>query len=71
MRLELDRILSPRYDLMVALQEDIREEAKKTLPSQKAREERLWEVLEDDRVWRMLETNPAGARRLAMERLVR
>jgi siroheme synthase (precorrin-2 oxidase/ferrochelatase) len=70
-RLELDRALPPRYDRMIELQEELREEAKRSLPSQRVREERLWEVLGDQQVWRLLETDPAAARKLALERLVR
>ena len=50
-RLELDRVLPPRYDRMIELQEELREEAKRSLPSQRVREERLWEVLGDQQVW--------------------
>lgn len=71
LRLELDRLLPPRYDLMIRLQEELREEAKRALPSQRDREERLWLVLQDEQVWNLLETDPVKARELAMARLVK
>lgn len=71
LRMELDRTLDERYDLMVALQEDLRQAAKDSVPSQKEREERLWEVLQDREVWSALESDPGKARELAMSIVVR
>jgi siroheme synthase-like protein len=71
LRLELEGLLPPRYDKMIELQEDLRQEAKRRLTSQKVREERLWEVLGDRHVWDLLETDPTEARKLALDRLVR
>jgi len=70
LRLELDRMLEPRYDLMVSLQQELREAAKEKVPSQIERERRLWKVLEDEKVWSTLETDPVKARELAMRIVV-
>lgn len=70
LRMEIERLLGPRYDLMVELQEEIRNKAKGLLASQKEREERLWEVLREQRIWDLLESDPSEAKRLAWELLV-
>lgn len=71
LRQVLDERLDHRYDLMVTLQEELREAAKKAVPSQKEREQRLWQVLDDGRVWDLLESDPQEARKIAMEMVVR
>lgn len=70
LRMELDRVLDRRYDLMVALQEELRQAAKDAVPSQIEREERLWKVLKDERVWGALESDPGRARELALQIVV-
>lgn len=70
LRLELDRMLGPRYDLMVSLQQELRETAKEKVPSQTERERRLWQVLEDQNVWNALESDPDLARKMAMHIVV-
>jgi siroheme synthase-like protein len=70
LRQELDRVLERRYDLMVALQEQLRDAAKEAIPSQREREERLWKVLKDKRVWDLLETDPRMAREIALQIVV-
>jgi siroheme synthase-like protein len=70
LRLELDRFLGRKYDLMVSLQEELREAAKRSIPSQMEREKKLWQVLEDRDVWSALENDLPRARELAMQKLV-
>lgn len=70
LRMELDRLLDRRYDLMVSLQEELRQTAKDKVPSQLERERRLWKVLENKDVWNALESDPGRARELAMRTLV-
>lgn len=70
LRMEIDRVLDPRFDLMVELQEEIRARAKELVPSQKEREERLWDVLRDHSIWDLLESDPPQAMRLALQKLV-
>jgi siroheme synthase-like protein len=70
LRQELDRVLERRYDLMVALQEQLRDAAREAIPSQREREERLWKVLKDERVWDLLETDPRMAREIALQIVV-
>jgi len=71
LRQVLDEHLDHKYDLMVSLQEELREAAKRAVPSQKEREQRLWQVLDDRRVWDLLESDPQEARRIALEMVVR
>jgi len=71
LRQVLDAQLDHRYDLMVALQEELREAAKEAVPSQKEREERLWQVLDDEQVWSLLESDPVEARQIALGMVVR
>lgn len=71
LRLKLDGLLGPQYDRMVRLQEELRSAARVTVPDQRERERMLWEVLEDQAVWDLLNTDEEAARELAMKRLVR
>ncbi len=71
LRKVLDEQLDRRFDLMIALQEELREAAKEAVQSQKEREQRLWQVLDDERVWDLLEKDPQEARRLAHGIVVR
>ncbi len=70
LRMQLERALDPCYDRMVELQEELREQVKASVPSQKEREERLWNVLEDQHIWDLLESDPEEARKLALKRVV-
>jgi precorrin-2 dehydrogenase/sirohydrochlorin ferrochelatase len=53
----------PALDAMIALQSELREELKKTEPSQPRRNEILHEVLSDPSVWETLGKDPALARK--------
>jgi siroheme synthase-like protein len=70
LRSELDRLLDRRYDLMVTLQEELRQAAKGAVASQTEREQRLWKVLESEEVWDALESDPRKARELALRIVV-
>jgi precorrin-2 dehydrogenase/sirohydrochlorin ferrochelatase len=70
LRMELDKVLTRRYDLMVKLQEELRDAAREAVPSQREREERLWKVLQDERVWDLLESDPRMAREIALQIVV-
>jgi precorrin-2 dehydrogenase / sirohydrochlorin ferrochelatase len=65
-RLKLEASISPDVEKMVELQEKVREQIKKSVKSQKSREEILWAVLDDPAVWKALEKSPARALELAM-----
>lgn len=66
LRLKLERELGPRFDLMVRLQEELRELARSRIPDQVDRERFLWTVLEDDAVWSLLESDYPKAREAAL-----
>lgn len=70
LRLKLERELGAEYDLMVRLQEEVREAAKARMSSQTEREAFLWEVMEDEVVWNLLLDDYEGARAIALARLV-
>lgn len=57
LRKELEDYLGEEHDLMVKLQEEIREKLKKKISSQKKRKEILWEILEDEEIWELLGKN--------------
>ncbi len=69
LRLKLERELDGRYDRMVRFQEDLREDAKCRLPSQAEREEFLRDVLDDQIIWDLLESDTEAARARAMARM--
>jgi len=66
LRLKLDAALGPDVEKMVELQENVREQIKKSVKGQKRREEILWGILDDPAVWKALEKSPARALELAM-----
>jgi precorrin-2 dehydrogenase len=70
LRIKLEGLLGPQYDRMVRLQEELRLAARSAIPDQRARERFLWEVLEDQAVWDLLDSDPDAAKALAMGRLV-
>jgi len=51
----------PELDAMIALQHRLREELKKKVPDQVRRNEILKKVLDDQRLWKLLRTDPANA----------
>lgn len=63
----LESALSPRDELMVDLQEKLRAVAKARISSQRTREEFLWRVLGDQRIWKALDEGQAEALRISME----
>lgn len=69
LREQVDAMLPKDWSSMVELQEELREEAKRSLHDQKAREAFLRSVLEDAEVWEALRSDPAAARRLALKKL--
>ena len=70
LRIRLEKDLDRRYDLMVRLQEELREVARGTLTSQVEREQYLRSILDDGEVWELLESDYIGARELALSRMV-
>lgn len=70
LRMRLDESLAEEYDLMITLQEELRNEAKMRIPDQLSRERYLWEVLEDVEVWNAIKVDYTRARKIALTRLV-
>ena len=70
LRLKLERELGVEYDLMVRLQEEVREVAKASMSSQTEREAFLWEIMEDEGIWSLLLDDYEGAKASALARLV-
>lgn len=70
LRLKLESDLDGRYDLMVRLQEELRDAARGTMSSQGERERYLRSILEDREVWELLEDDYGRARELALSRMV-
>jgi precorrin-2 dehydrogenase/sirohydrochlorin ferrochelatase len=58
----------PSLDEMVALQRDLRTQLKHSEPSQSRRNTILWEVLNDQEIWKTLKKDPSLARRRVEER---
>ena len=56
-RLQLERALTDNYQAMAQLLSDIRPELKRLVPLQKDRAKIIWEILEDDAVWSLLDTS--------------
>ena len=57
----------PALDDMIALQRDLRAQLKHSEPSQSRRNAILWEVLNDNDLWKALKNDPARARQQVKE----
>ena len=57
LRLRLEEELTENYQDMARLLSQIRRENKELVPMQKDRARIIWEILEDDEVWRLLEVS--------------
>jgi precorrin-2 dehydrogenase / sirohydrochlorin ferrochelatase len=72
LRIMLDKVLSPEYDVMISLQEELRAEARNEIKEQRSREKFLWEVLEDEMIWDAVRTGDVQkAKLMAKEWMVR
>jgi precorrin-2 dehydrogenase/sirohydrochlorin ferrochelatase len=69
LRLRLEESLGTELSDMVRLQSELREDLKKTVPSQDERERLLWQVLGDRSIWEALKTSYKDAKLLAIEKL--
>jgi precorrin-2 dehydrogenase/sirohydrochlorin ferrochelatase len=57
LRLRLEKELTENYQEMARLLGQIRRELKETVPEQKNRSGIIWEILEDEEVWRLLDVS--------------
>ena len=57
LRIKLEDELSENYQGMARLLGEIRQELKSSIPLQKDRARIIWEILEDDEVWKLLDTS--------------
>jgi precorrin-2 dehydrogenase/sirohydrochlorin ferrochelatase len=57
LRLQLEEVLAESYQEMVRLLSQIRRENKELVPMQKDRARIIWEILQDEEVWRLLEVS--------------
>ena len=70
LRLKLEKDLDQRFDLMVRLQEELREASRRSIPTQREREEYLRAILDDEAVWDLLKNDYGRAKELALSRMV-
>ncbi len=66
MRLKLEEELGEEYSSMIDLQEELRLAAKEAIGDQRRREQFLWKVLMDERIWSMIAIDYASAKQLAL-----
>jgi precorrin-2 dehydrogenase / sirohydrochlorin ferrochelatase len=57
LRLRLEGVLTEDFQSMARLLGEIRQELKTTVPLQKDRARIIWEILEDDEIWKLLESS--------------
>lgn len=57
LRLRLEKELSEDFQSMALLLGEIRQELKATIPLQRDRARIIWEILEDEEVWKLLDTS--------------
>ena len=56
-RRRIEEVITPEYGGMARLQSDLRELLKERVPDQKERQQVLWEILGDEKVWEHLKTS--------------
>ncbi|NLI73807.1 MAG: bifunctional precorrin-2 dehydrogenase/sirohydrochlorin ferrochelatase [Euryarchaeota archaeon] len=70
LRLKLEEDLDERYDLMIRLQEEIREMARGAISSQQEREQYLRSILNDKDIWKALLIDYSKAKEIAVSKMV-
>lgn len=53
-RENIEQVITPQYNEMARIQNDMRSYLKNVVPDQKKRKEILWKIMEDDSVWKAL-----------------
>ncbi len=56
-RMRIEEVITPEYGGMARLQSEVRELLKERVPDQKERQQILWEILGDEKVWEHLRTS--------------
>jgi precorrin-2 dehydrogenase/sirohydrochlorin ferrochelatase len=69
MRLKLERELTENYQGMARLLSQIRMELKRSVPDQKERSRRIWLIVSNDEIWRLLEESYEKAYMKAREQV--
>jgi len=67
LRLRLEEVLAEDYEAMARLLSEIRLELKGSVPEQRARARRVWKILQDEEVWRLLDISYEKAYNRARE----
>lgn len=67
LRLRLEEELAEDYEAMARLLSEIRRELKGSVPEQRERARRVWRILEDEEVWRLLDISYEKAYNRARE----
>ncbi|OPY50225.1 MAG: precorrin-2 dehydrogenase [Methanosaeta sp. PtaU1.Bin060] len=67
LRLRLEEVLSEDYEAMARLLSEVRKELKGSVSDQRERARRVWRILEDEEVWRLLDTSYEKAYNRARE----
>jgi len=69
LRIKMNELLGPEWELMVKLQEELRGVAKSTIKDQKERESVLRQVLDDTLIWELIRDDYHAARERAIKLL--
>jgi len=69
LRKKLEQIITPDYDRMSRLQNEIREMLKSKVKEQKKRKEILWNIINDDNVWQAISESYEKAYKVALKHI--
>ncbi len=69
LRKKLEQIITPDYDSMSRLQNEIREMLKSKVKEQKKRKEILWNIINDDNVWQAISESYEKAYKVALKHI--
>jgi len=56
-RMKIESVIGDDFEQMIELQNEMREYLKTVIPKQRKRQDILWEIMNDDEIWRLLPTD--------------
>ncbi|WNY27446.1 bifunctional precorrin-2 dehydrogenase/sirohydrochlorin ferrochelatase [Methanolapillus ohkumae] len=56
-RIQIEKTIGSDFEKMILIQNEMREELKKTIPDQKKRQAVLWEIMDSDEIWELLKSD--------------
>jgi precorrin-2 dehydrogenase/sirohydrochlorin ferrochelatase len=68
-RMKIESVIDGDFEKMISLQNDVREHLKTVIPDQKKRGEILWQIMNDEEIWRLLSKDFGKAKEAAFNKV--